>query len=125
MNLSGYFAAVLTKTSSDELKQLATLPKIFCHHITLAYNPNQEVAEKYQKMVGQKISLRVTGIRTSEKCQAALVEGIESENEHPHITMSVQNGVKPFYSNTLIKNKEGQLVNIGLNLEAEIVFNQH
>jgi len=55
--------------------------------------------------------MKIIGRAQDEKGDALIVENTKSNNEYPHITLSVAEGVSPVYSNELIKNAlEKQLV---------------
>lgn len=123
--LNGYYAAVLDPESSELLKDKAVHTNIFCHHVTLAYNPTEEVASRYKHLVGTKLQLRVTGIRTSNKCQAAIVEGVQTENKHSHVTISCADGTKPVESNELLSIEEGFFEEVDLQISAEVTFIKH
>ena len=73
---------------------------VYADHVTLAYKPSPEVLLKYQPHVGERIQIPVTAEVSDAKGQAVLV-GAESENEHPHCTISCVEGVPPVYSNEL------------------------
>jgi hypothetical protein len=71
----------------------------FGHHSTVVYGE-----QKFDLREAQLTSLVVIGRLTTEKVDVLLVENDESNNEHPHITLSTAKGVKPFESNREIEN---------------------
>jgi len=73
--------------------------KIFAHHSTIAFKP----ANLDGINIGQKSLVKIVGRAFDEKGDALLVENQKSTNENPHITLSCAEGVKPVYSNELIK----------------------
>ena len=114
--------AVLTEKSRGRL--LAAVPPVhstvIAHHVTMAFNPDAETLVHYQKLEGQRIRVPVTAVAVDDKAQAVLV-GVESENEFPHVTISVAEGVEARYSNDLLA--KGDLQHVPLfTLEADVVI---
>lgn len=56
----------------------------------------------YRQFEGQIICIPVRAVAIDDYAQAVLVAG-KSENLHPHITISVANGIEPRYSNDLLR----------------------
>lgn len=108
---NGYIAVFLDNASKEKLKKMAIYPEVFADHLTLAYRPDTNTYEKYKKDLGKEIELKVGGIAKDNKCQALVIEGIESENQNPHITISC-NGVKPNYSNEMLKRAKIEKIDI-------------
>jgi hypothetical protein len=99
-----YNAIILTeesKTLISEMFEGGQHGKWFGHHVTLEFG----IKEPHE-MDGQTVSMEVSGYATDEKGEAITVNlnGIESTNAIPHITLSCADGVKPFYSNELLKS---------------------
>lgn len=122
---SGVFvSAVLTEASRSRL--LAAVPpvhpRVYAHHVTMAFNPDETTLAYYRQFEGQRIRVPVTAVAVDDKAQAVLV-GVESENDYPHITVSVAEGVKPVYSNELMTRVDLQHVPI-FTLEADVVIEQ-
>lgn len=120
---SGMFvSAVLTPASRSRL--LAAVPpvhpRVYAHHVTMAFNPDEATLAHYRQFEGQRIRVPVTAVVVDDKAQAVLV-GVESENEYPHITVSVAEGIKPRYSNDLFGVADLQHINI-FTLEADVVI---
>lgn len=117
-----FVSAVLTPESRSRL--LATVPPVhatvIAHHVTMAFNPDAATLERYRTMEGQRIKVPVTAVAADDKAQAVLV-GVESENEYPHITISVAGGVPAKYSNELFTVVDIQHVPI-FTLEADVVI---
>lgn len=81
------------------------LSENYGHHMTIKFKPSDEEIEKYTPLIGQKIKLKVIGFASDEKAQAVLVSSeVKSTNINPHITISVDVGVAPSYSNELLAN---------------------
>lgn len=115
-------SAVLTPESRSRL--LAAVPPVhpvvYAHHVTTAFDPDPETLERYRAFDGQRIKVPVTAVAVDDKAQAVLV-GVKSENEYPHITISVAEGVKPRYSNDLFTVADLQHINV-FTLEADVVI---
>jgi len=74
---------------------------VFGDHLTIKFRPTAE--EVAQLPLGKQVLLEVIGVAWDEKGQAALIRGVQSNNKHPHITISTARGVKPVYSNELFE----------------------
>lgn len=121
---NAFISAVLTPESQSRLLQAVppVHPRVYAHHVTMAFKPEADVFERYRQMEGQRIRVPVTAVAVDDKAQAVLV-GVESENEYPHITISVAEGVKPVYSNELMTKADLQHIPI-FTLEAVVVIEQ-
>lgn len=95
-----YNAVRLDKDSMNLLKKKfpPTHPNEFYHHMTIDF-----AVKKYPLDIGQKVSLNVIGYGEDEFAQAVVVTGFHSTNKIPHITLSTAEGVKPVYSNKMLK----------------------
>ena len=115
-------SAVLTPGSHRRLLNMVppVHPVVYAHHVTMAYNPDAATLAKYRPMEGKRIKVPVTGVGADEKGQAVLV-GVDSENEYPHITISVAEGVEAKYSNELLANIDLNHINI-FTLEAVVTI---
>jgi hypothetical protein len=80
------------------------LAKPFAHHMTVKFKPSPEDMAKYTPMIGQSVKLKVTGYAENENGQAVLVEpnGVDSDNAHPHVTVSCSEATSPAYSKELL-----------------------
>lgn len=100
-----YSAVFLIHNSKSKL--LSHFPakhqNVFAEHCTLKFGLSEEDIKNLS--VGQEVKILVNGYAEDEKGQAVSVElkGIKSNNIIPHITISTAIGVKPFYSNELLK----------------------
>lgn len=119
-----YIAANLTPESIQKLKE--KLPpkydRVFYHHMTMAFNPSEEIFNKYKNLIGEEIELQVFASCHDDRAHAVLVDSDKSEDEHPHITLSCIKEEKPNYSRELIKNKSN-FGNIYLKLKAIVTIN--
>jgi hypothetical protein len=115
-NFNGYIAIVLDEKSVRFLKEAVPPmhPKLFYHHMTIAYMPDESIYEKYKNDIGKEIELTITGVCSDDKGQAAIVETNFSEKEVPHVTLSCEENTKPVYSDTLLKTKPNYK---GINLK--------
>lgn len=71
---------------------------VIAHHATMEFKPTDPKVEP-----GKKGKVKVIGRVSDGKADALLIEGVESSNKHPHITLSVAEGTKPVYSNKMIE----------------------
>lgn len=120
-----YIAANLTEESVKALKEKISPKhaKVFYHHVTLAFNPGQEIFEKYKDLIGKEIDLQVFGYCHDDRGQAVLVDlDVPVEKQIPHITLSCNQETKPFYSESLVQKKTNY-GNVYLKLKAVISIN--
>lgn len=78
--------------------------KIFCHHMTIAFNNKteraQELYNNYSKYFGQEIKLEITHIGISNDAIAVKVNYMNDiQNKIPHITVAIPQNGKPVNSN--------------------------
>ena len=119
-----FVSAVLTPQSQRRLLEMvpSVHPIVYAHHVTLAFNPEPDVLERYRPLEGTRIRVPVTAVCVDEKAQAVLV-GVDSENEYPHITISVAEGVAPAYSNELLAAQHADMQHVNIfTLEADVVI---
>jgi hypothetical protein len=119
-----FVSAVLTPQSQRRLLEMVppVHPIVYAHHVTLAFNPEPDVLERYRSLEGTRIRVPVTAVCVDEKAQAVLV-GVDSENEYPHITISVAEGVPPAYSNELLAAQHADMQHVNIfTLEADVVI---
>lgn len=97
--------------------------KTFAHHITVAFKPSMEQAQSLAASCGEPIDFTVVAEVSDEKGQAALVSGIDSNNDMPHVTISCADGTKPVYSNELLTNTPSHdFVKSNLSLQGVLTF---
>lgn len=82
--------------------------RIYCDHITLAYGPS-EIEAFDPDLFGEKRVITVNSVIYDKNAAAVPIEtdeiaGIDCNNEHPHITLTTTNSVRPVYSNELLKD---------------------
>lgn len=101
-----YSAVVLDQEDQNMLiwcygKNIKRGWKTFCHHMTICFG--RELPKELKPQLGKKVTLLATHIGRSENAEALLVEGFYSDNEKPHITLSVNigRGGKPVDSNKI------------------------
>ena len=113
-----YVGAFLDDEGKRTARELAgaNLPEIFeerhCHHLTLAFRPNESTLSKLVANLGQEITIDIWGIAESPEIGAQaficdIPDGIYCSNEHPHITIACKKGVKPFMSNKVLEGLSG------------------
>ena len=119
-----YIAANLTPNSIKLLKEKLSpkYTKVFYHHMTIAYNPNEEIFNKYKNLIGEEIDLQVFASCHDNRAHAVLIDTDKSENEYPHITLSCIEDENAFYSNTMLKNKSN-FGNVYIKLKGIVTLN--
>jgi hypothetical protein len=104
-----YNAVVLTKESQYLLRycfrdedDFFNHPNYYGHHMTMAFKPEQAPENE-----GEEVEVKVIGYSKDDKGEAVVVEveGVQTTNKHPHITLSCAKDVKPFYSNILLEER--------------------
>jgi len=102
-----YWAILLDEKSKAQL--LSKFPpihtKIFTEHCTIAFRPDRDVDEFLMEMIGRTVDLRVVGYAEDQSGQAVVVESDikRMDDSVAHITISCADGIKPVYSNKLIR----------------------
>ena len=96
-----YKAVLLNPESKSKL--MATFPPsfddTFYHHMTIQFG-----VKSIDSDVGSQVELKVVGYKRDAKGEAVVVTGVpRTDGKVPHITLSVAPGVKPVYSNELVK----------------------
>lgn len=120
-----FLAFVLDKESKTTIKslrvpQFRTLdekarPLNVCHHITLAFNPNEDELKHWAPWIGKKGTAFILNRAWDNKAEcfevAPFIEFPEGEyaptrvnitKEHPHLTFSLAEGVSPKHSNDML-----------------------
>ena len=106
----GYFAVILDPKSHKEVASLASFPSIQSHHVTVAFSPDEKIAEKLDDMVGKDIRINTSEYMKNDEIDALVVSGMSGiKREDPgqaHITVSHKEGVKPQKSNDMVKSPD-------------------
>jgi len=101
----GYVVARLTAEASEKLREYAVHPSVFCHHMTVFFEPSQEDFEKiFTPLFGQAVTLVITGMVKDERGQAVIVQPLAGipANRRAHVTISCADGIQPKYSNEIL-----------------------
>lgn len=101
-----YWAVLLNKDSSELLIKSfpPRHPKCYAENMPIVFKPTNEQNNRFFERIGEEVSLDVIGHIEDYRGEAVLVNGFETEdNRRPHITISCDYDVKPYYSNTLIQ----------------------
>ncbi|MFW5847547.1 MAG: hypothetical protein ACOCVF_01325 [bacterium] len=100
-----YSAVVLDDRSRDRLiktleEQIPEGWEIITHHMTINMG---EIKPEYEKYLGFDVRLIATHIGISDKAMAVKVEGFDTVNKIPHITVAInrKEGGKPVMSNQI------------------------
>ena len=111
--MNGYFAVQLDKQSCNVVKKLATMPVIVSDHVTLAYNPNDKIYNKYKKLENKKVGVFIKGYRSNDHIDALWVDNMFDKDGNKikrhdkgaaHITLSHKTGYKSGDANTMFTN---------------------
>lgn len=101
-----YTAIFLSDVSKEVLLKLfpPIHPKVFGHHVTLAFKPTPEAIKAYEPFLGHEVVVEVIGVASDDKGQAVKVQvptpyGELWEQNH-HVTISCVSS--PVYSNELL-----------------------
>jgi hypothetical protein len=85
-SVSGYIAAFIGDNQKDVIKTWwkenvgeKLLDKEYIHHITLKYAPTIE--ELNDAKLGEKVSFKIIGYKSSDICQAVVISGDDIENK--------------------------------------------
>jgi hypothetical protein len=105
-----YAAVFLDESSRRELLEWwsehvghVLLPKLYAHHMTIAFKPSPEVLELLP--LGEPVQVHVVGWGDDGQVQAVVVQAnIPSANPVPHVTVATAEGVSPAHSNVLLSD---------------------
>ena len=94
------YTCLFVKNPSDLIIRFnPAYPNVYCHHSTIQFgNPDITKIE-----VGKTYKINAIGLARNDKADAILIENPKSNNKYPHITLSTAQGIKPVYSNELMK----------------------
>lgn len=93
-----YNCQLVLKPADLQNKYPSQLPIKYYHHSTNKFKPMN-----YDNREGLPLRLKIVGRITTDKVDALLVKNPNSMNEFPHITLATADGIKPFYSNIVLK----------------------
>ena len=108
--MNGYFAVQLDKQSCNVVKKLATKDVLVSDHVTLAYNPNDKIYNKYKKLENKKVGVFIKGYRSNDHIDALWVDNMFDKDGNKikrhdkgaaHITLSHKKGYKQGDANTM------------------------
>ncbi len=123
---NGYYAVVLDDKSSNALRSLAVHSCVYCHHLTLAFNPLVGDCDDvcWSRYIGGTLDLHVVGMAKDDRGQAVFVPETTSSNKYPHVTISCAEGVHPTYSKKLLERavEEGKIESLDMRLSGTIRF---
>lgn len=123
-----YLAFVISERSRNELvsKFKPKFDRVICHHITLAFNLNESLFENIIEFMGNNPKVIVTGYICDEhlECFTATINGqsvLAVNDQHYHITHSIEPPAKPVDSNKAIREKTPIFCNIPITGSVELV----
>ena len=114
------YTALFVQDVRSLLEQFAPKHAItYGHHSTIAFKPKNLAGIE----IGKTSMILIIGRASDERGDALLVRNPRSNNEIPHITLSCADGVKPFYSNELLKKSlaDGGVERFSEPIEIEVV----
>ncbi|MEK7605548.1 MAG: hypothetical protein AAB478_03420 [Patescibacteria group bacterium] len=101
----GILWIVLIEESKQKLLETvpAKYPVLFANHITLFYDV--ELTGEWKGLVEKRIELSLKTHCYDHQIQAVTVDigDLPCQNLFPHITISAQEGIKPFISNAMLQ----------------------
>jgi len=120
-----YLSAKLTSMAKQRL--LRDFPALHgdvrADHMTVWYDPPEDILERLRPLVGKKVRLKVVGYAQDDRGQAVVVQTrLPIKNPIPHVTISVSSGTKAVYSNDLLARGYEKVV--GPTLDAVLVIDQ-
>lgn len=118
-----YTAVFFTPKSQWKLLSCITPthPKTHADHSTLTFEPRLDELSSVD--IGRKVSVTVQGLLDSSTIQAVTVSfptGVSSQNKHPHITLSTEEGVSPKLANTMLLSQPTKPVSAQIKLNGVI-----
>jgi tRNA nucleotidyltransferase/poly(A) polymerase len=111
-----YAAVFIDESSREELLAWwsehvghVLLPKLYAHHMTIAFKPSPEVLGLLP--IGEPATVHVVGWGDDGQAQAVVVRAdIPSANPVPHVTVATAEGVSPAHSNALLSEPPSWVV---------------
>jgi len=106
---NGYYAVTLDPSSKEKVEKLAAYDEIESDHVTIAYQPTEQIAGVLDSLIGRKYSIQANMYLANREIDALLVsiQGLKRQDSgQAHITISHKKGVMPAQTNDMIKNPE-------------------
>ena len=101
-----YVGVFLTEDSKTKLLEMSPSghENVHAHHYTVWFYRDEPKLDFDSVPWGKMVDLKVTAFAADAKATAARVEPVSwaPPRAHPHITISTDEGIKPFYSNTML-----------------------
>jgi hypothetical protein len=108
-----YLAFVLSKGSREDLIKLfpPTFEKVICHHVTIAFNLDEQMFDNIISTIGETPRVVATGFMIGKniECFSIAINDINRSSingQHYHITHSLESPAKPVDSNRLVTSDE-------------------
>jgi hypothetical protein len=114
------YTAEFVKDISELLKKFPPKHvKVFGHHSTIAFRPNDLTGIE----IGKESKFKIIGRVSDEMGDVLIVENTRSENKIPHITLSCAEGVVPKYSQDLLEKaiQAGTVEYFQVPVEVEVI----
>lgn len=116
LNTKIIYSAIFVNKEDLINKFAPTYKNIYYDHSTIEFNPN----DVSNLPIGEKVNVNIKGRLITDKVDVLLVDNKISLNEYPHITLSTNEGVKPFESNSEIKNNLNKIIKLYDNIDGII-----
>jgi hypothetical protein len=107
-----YTGAFVKENLDNRFK--SDMPNKFGHHMTVSFRP-----DSIDVPVGEDVDLKIIGRLTTDKVDTLIVDNDLSKNEFPHITLATAEGIKPFQSNSEIKNNQDKISPLNEKVKAK------
>lgn len=109
---------------SLEMAEVFEVPAVHSH-VTLEFGADKD---EVKNLIGREFEAEVIGNAYDYDVQALMVslpQGIPCGNKQPHITISMNEGIKPFQSNEMLARKFGTTVeDINFKVPMKVVFQE-
>jgi hypothetical protein len=110
------YSAVFFNTNEVTSKYKQVHPNLFSHHSTIEFKPS----DLTQLPIGQSKDIKIVGRLTTDKVDVLIIDNPLSKNKFPHITLSTEEGVKPFESNSEIENNQDKIVKLNDTIQGTV-----
>lgn len=124
-----YLAFVLSNAAREELIKLfpPAFERVICHHVTIAFKLNEPLFEAIMESLSESPTVVATGYILDDHLDCFTVEingarRLLINDQHYHITHSLETQAKPVDSNKAIRSKlPTKTINIKLRGKMELV----
>jgi len=117
-NLDVIYTAIFFNTNEliNEFKPV--YKNIFAHHSTIEFKPK----DISNLPIGKTVRTKIIGRLITDKVDVLLIDNEYSTNKYPHITLSTNDGVKPYQSNSEIENNLDKIKPINKEIVGKVGY---